>query len=1562
MSGLGGGLGQMTPPSGGGPIEIDIGDWTIDPKYLDILSSNSEFATHSGSTKETQTVTVTDIISEGPIEGLVGGTAGVYLNDAPVVAPGYGGTHHKDRTIIRLLNGKSRAGIIGYGDFYAFRADWSNSYYSKEQPDRVFFIRSDEGTQVKSVISAVNDQGGSYKGNFEWGLEATDNSSNWWQDSWILKGTEVTRKGVKGITISNYKPARLKKTDTGEIIEGHLEEIGSDHPVSGTENKRIIFRPGAFMLGTFHVNPNKYKEFKNGSTDYELFVDSVLTVTEFPAATKIADNSGTKSRAALQGFDVNSLLKEQDVTILPLWSGNRMVNLAVTAPSSNKLTALGHGFETGDEVIYTNRSTGTDYGGLTSWDGSDFTKGVYYIIKSNANSFYLATSRANAFKGTHITITDGTSAQGSTPHRFEKVTYAFTDLGEDISNQHTIRSMSNMAYANSFKPDVQIQFRSGRLQQDPFYDTTGSGATSITNEINEEINQSTDFGGDQAPLVLQGTSSSGFNLSSATIAEADTIAIRFNYAGGLKAVNGDGDDTKNFVSYQVKVQVKRNNDTDFGPVLQTITSDQTGKTSNATVSELKIPLAYFKPFIDFKVTISRETDGDKPAYTGRDGFNKLVRSKDNQNISRATISSVTTVFNEHQSYPLTSLGRVSFSSQSYGTVPKRSYHCRGMIVKVPSNYVTREESRSGTASYTRRSGIDSGVATDWDGTFRKAYTNNPAWVFYDIVTNNRYGLGDFVKETDIDKYSLYRIGRYCDELVPDGKGGTEPRYTLNTYLTKSTDAYKVLKDLATNFLSMIYYLNGKIFLVQDAPDSPTHSFSKANVIDGAFQYETTGSKTRTNQMQVIWNNPNNHYRPEPLIIEDKRNISETGQLITKEATAYGCTSEGQATRYGKWKLWTAINQNEIVSFKTGTEGAFISPGEIILVQDADRNASRLSGRVSGKLVDNLTESASYTGAIAGNATGFSSANRQQPVVFSGQAVLPSTFTNTAEVLFEHGHHIGQGTFLGMIEDGGTKKLLLRAGNGTAGTTTTTYHRIVKMIPIADIPEFDDRSHTITLELHPTGAVGNKGTARLWIDNRLVMDESTSSQAFQSNNWSSGNAGGWGTTNGEIAGYDSSTTPDVDDIQDWSGNTGTLKVYSNQVVSTYPTTTTISLDSSVTLESGSTYDLSIIYSKPASFNRSASAEYQVEAVLDLKTNNTSTFDTENDPIRRLIQVGMSASGSGIPADTTVTAVTDSGVTFSNAPTVAYSNVTITFSDGTYSEGDLVTHAYIDDDNDNTATFQVIDTAEKASNARGTPNAAEFLNLTFSEESRVETRPVSTSAGDVTSLTVSESFSDIPEPESIWVLNETNSEGFEVAGSGKKYKVLSITQEQNEQYSITAAEYYDEKYSAVEEEFTTFVQNSVLRRPTVEDEIPEPVDAWAQIVQNPVSTGSDTVIVHWTYARDKGVEVTQHDGTKTTETLFNTYRGGSTVEVRHNFDTIPSPTTVVGRQGGTPQIVFPAVEAGTYFVELRTLADNGRSSLGKRLVINVEEKLKRRDAGFFPEALHGGASSTKGTEIV
>ena len=195
----------------------------------------------------------------------------------------------------------------------------------------------------------------------------------------------------------------------------------------------------------------------------------------------------------------------------------------------------------------------------------------------------------------------------------------------------------------------------------------------------------------------------------------------------------------------------------------------------------------------------------------------------------------------------------------------------------------------------------------------------------------------------INKFALYRIAKYCDELVDDGKGGKEPRFRSNIFLARATDVYKVIKDMATVFIGMVYWLDGKLTPIQDVPSEPVYTFSKANVIEGSFNYETTGRKTRANQVVVTWNDPNANYEPVPLIVEDREAIVKSKRIVSEKAVAMGATSEAQALRYGRWKLWTAQNQNEIVSFRTGLQGAFIRPDDVINIQDRDRFGVDYSG-------------------------------------------------------------------------------------------------------------------------------------------------------------------------------------------------------------------------------------------------------------------------------------------------------------------------------------------------------------------------------------------------------------------------------------------------------------------------------------------------------------------------------------------------------------------------------------------------------------------------------------------
>ena len=520
----------------------------------------------------------------------------------------------------------------------------------------------------------------------------------------------------------------------------------------------------------------------------------------------------------------------------------------------------------------------------------------------------------------------------------------------DISNSSFNRDFLNVDVISNTDAveGFDYQLRRGTISQLPVDDVYGgSGATSITATINQALDYP-DSGGSW-PSVSGATSytktSADMGLSSSTARQVDMVRMVFNYPAGLisKGVKQwyDG-----LAAYKIEIAIDRG--AGFGDFNNINESDDFTYHVAAMASSFflqeDISLDKYKPFKDFKLKITRASRDDVGPKQNR-GYDM-----NNQVALNSIWTSTTCIINERLNYPYTAHAQVRCNAKQFKNIPKRSYECKGRLIQIPSNYQTRDESTNGICNYRRVASNGSIHATDdqdWDGSFRDLiYCDNPAWVFYDIVTNNRYGLGTWIDTTDIDKYALYRIARYCDELVPDGKGGTEPRFLANIYLSKATEAYKVLKDMATTFRAILFWSEGNIVPVIDQERDPVYNFTKGNVIEGKFQYEGTGSKVRSNQVAVTWNNPDNDYVPEVLLVEDRENIVKTGKIIIEEAVAFGATSIGQATRYGRWKLWTAINQQEIVSFKTAISGAFIGPGDIINVQDADRYDTAYSGRVS----------------------------------------------------------------------------------------------------------------------------------------------------------------------------------------------------------------------------------------------------------------------------------------------------------------------------------------------------------------------------------------------------------------------------------------------------------------------------------------------------------------------------------------------------------------------------------------------------------------------------------------
>lgn len=302
-------------------------------------------------------------------------------------------------------------------------------------------------------------------------------------------------------------------------------------------------------------------------------------------------------------------------------------------------------------------------------------------------------------------------------------------------------------------------------------------------------------------------------------------------------------------------------------------------------------------------------------------------------------------------YPNSAIVGIRIDASQFNSIPTRAYDLKLLKVKIPSNYNPL------TRAYT---GI-------WDGTFTVAWTDNPAWCFYDLLTNTRYGLGDFIPESQVDKWTLYSIGRYCDELVPDGFGGTEPRYTCNLYLQNRQEAYTLVNSMASIFRGMPYWSSGSITLGYDAPSDPVYQFTNANVIDGMFNYVGSSLKARHTVALVTWNDPEDRYTQKVEYVEDADGISRYG-IIQTEVVAVGCTSRGQANRVGRWILYTEQSETEVISFKTGLEGNTIRPSQVIQVADKDRAGTRIGGRISSATSTVITVDQDVSG-IANIGTG-----------------------------------------------------------------------------------------------------------------------------------------------------------------------------------------------------------------------------------------------------------------------------------------------------------------------------------------------------------------------------------------------------------------------------------------------------------------------------------------------------------------------------------------------------------------------------------------------------------------
>lgn len=438
---------------------------------------------------------------------------------------------------------------------------------------------------------------------------------------------------------------------------------------------------------------------------------------------------------------------------------------------------------------------------------------------------------------------------------------------------------------------VNVDTRSGTQDQEYI-----PGFPSVENEISVNVELRSD-----QPVVR-------------TVSGSDLSAVRIRLAvPALQRVDEENGDRNGYsIDYAVDLSV------DGGAYTTVLNDAITGKTTTQYERSRRIELPAGS---QWQVRIRRLTPNQN---------NSLISDTVN-------VLSMTEIIDVKLRYPNSALCAVQVDASQFQNIPSRSYRVWGRIIRVPSNYDPIGRTYSGV----------------WDGTFKSSWTNNPAWVFFDIVTNDRFGLGNRIPLDWVDKWRLYQIAQYCDQLVSDGLGGQEPRFTCSLYLQSRADAYKVLQDMAGMFRGISFYVAGQIMASADMPKDPGPTYSQANVIDGRFHYEGSGRRTRHTVALVSWTDPDDFGRQKVEVVQHLDAIARYGVNQT-EVTAIGCHSRAQAQRVGNHILYTESLETETVSFAVGLDALNCMPGDVIQVADPNRAGRRNAGRIRAAGASSLT--------------------------------------------------------------------------------------------------------------------------------------------------------------------------------------------------------------------------------------------------------------------------------------------------------------------------------------------------------------------------------------------------------------------------------------------------------------------------------------------------------------------------------------------------------------------------------------------------------------------------------
>ncbi|MCT2767077.1 phage tail protein [Enterobacter cloacae] len=436
---------------------------------------------------------------------------------------------------------------------------------------------------------------------------------------------------------------------------------------------------------------------------------------------------------------------------------------------------------------------------------------------------------------------------------------------------------------------ISVAWRPGSETQEPI---NGFSAIEATTIVNTEVTYDT-------PLVR-------------TVTDQDVTRVRFNIGvTGLMEQDSKGNQKNTSVTMVIETRTGSS-----GWVMEkTVTI--TGKISGEYLEAHVIDAPNTKPF-DIRVR-------------------RITPDSSSDLLSNGTVwNSYSEITDDNLSYPFSAVAGSVIDRDQYTDTPSRTYHLRGLIVDVPDNYEPIARTYSGL----------------WTGGFKKAWTNNPAWLFRELAKNTRFGLAKRAGYIDVDDGALYILSQYCDQLVDDGYGGKEPRMTLNAYITEQASARDILDKIASMFRGIALWDGLRLSVMLDAPQDPIATITNANVVNGEFKRSSVKRSEKYNAVVVSWTDPDNGWEQVKEYVSDDEMIAK-GNYNETTLEAFGCTSRGQAWRAGKWLLETAKRESSRLSFQMARDAIHFTPGDIVEIMDNDYAGTRLGGRIvshSGRVI------------------------------------------------------------------------------------------------------------------------------------------------------------------------------------------------------------------------------------------------------------------------------------------------------------------------------------------------------------------------------------------------------------------------------------------------------------------------------------------------------------------------------------------------------------------------------------------------------------------------------------